>query len=45
VLFMVVGAGDAVYGALTERGLTFSVGALFFTCGVLLFKTVRRKRE
>jgi hypothetical protein len=45
VLFMVVGVVDAGYGALTERWLTFSVGALFFTCAVLMFKTVRRKRE
>jgi hypothetical protein len=44
-IFMVGGAVDAAYGALTERWLAFSAGALFFTCGVLLFKTVRRKRE
>jgi len=44
-ILMVGGAIDVVYAALMERWLAFAAGALVFTCGVLLFKTVRRKRE
>jgi multisubunit Na+/H+ antiporter MnhG subunit len=42
VIFMALAAIDVIYGALSEKYLLFSVGAFFFTAGVLLFKLAKR---
>jgi hypothetical protein len=40
---MAGGGVDLIYGALMQRYLVFSAGALVFACGVLLWKVTRRK--
>jgi hypothetical protein len=37
-LLMMAGVGGALYGALAERGLQVSAGAVLFCAGALLFK-------
>jgi hypothetical protein len=38
ILLMVAGAGSALFGALAERGLQVSAGAVLFCAGALLLK-------
>jgi hypothetical protein len=38
ISLMVAGTGAALYGALAERGLQLSAGAVLFCAGALLFK-------
>lgn len=42
ISFMVVGAGQAVLGAFSEKGLFLCAGAGLFCAGVLLFKSSKR---